>query len=75
MKGRGCGFRSETDTEVIVYLLAERAAAGEGLREALVGTLKRLEGSFALAAMSADEPGTRELLSLPSPRAGRRRTL
>jgi glutamine---fructose-6-phosphate transaminase (isomerizing) len=55
---RGCEFRSETDTEVIAHLLAERVAAGESLREALVGTLKRLQGSFALAVMSADEPGT-----------------
>ncbi len=58
LKGRGCCFRSETDTEVIAHLLAERVAAGEPLREALVGTLKRLAGSFAVAAMSADEPET-----------------
>jgi glucosamine--fructose-6-phosphate aminotransferase (isomerizing) len=58
LKGRGCEFRSETDTEVIAHLVAERAAVGESLREALVGTLKRLEGSFAVAVMSADEPGT-----------------
>jgi glutamine---fructose-6-phosphate transaminase (isomerizing) len=58
LKGRGCQFRSETDTEVIAHLLAERVATGESLREALVGTLKRLRGSFALAVMSADEPGT-----------------
>ena len=58
LKGRGCCFRSETDTEVIAHLLAERVAAGESLREALVGTLKRLEGSFAVAVMSADEPET-----------------
>src|SRR5918992_5619302 len=41
LKGRGCEFRSETDTEVIAHLLAEKVAAGESLREALVGTLKR----------------------------------
>ena len=58
LKGRGCQFRSETDTEVIAHLLAERVATDESLREALVGTLKRLRGSFALAVMSADEPGT-----------------
>ncbi len=58
LKGRGCEFRSETDTEVIAHLLAERVAAGESLREALVGTLKRLQGSFAVAVMSADEPET-----------------
>src|SRR5829696_3304263 len=44
LKGRGHDFRSETDTEVIAHLLAERVAAGEPLRRALVGTLERLEG-------------------------------
>jgi glucosamine--fructose-6-phosphate aminotransferase (isomerizing) len=58
LKGRGCEFRSETDTEVIAHLLAEKVAAGESLREALVGTLKRLQGSFAVAVMSTDELGT-----------------
>jgi len=58
LRERGFEFRSETDTEVIAHLLAERVTAGEPLREALVGTLKRLEGSFAVAAMSAEEPGT-----------------
>ena len=58
LKGRGCEFRSETDTEVIAHLLAVRVATGESLREALVGTLEHLEGSFAVAVMSADEPET-----------------
>jgi glucosamine--fructose-6-phosphate aminotransferase (isomerizing) len=38
--------------------LAERLATGESLREALFETLSRLEGSFAVAAMSASEPET-----------------
>src|SRR5215210_1027223 len=58
LEERGCEFRSETDTEVIAHLLAERVAAGEPVREALIETLKRLEGSFAVAVMSADEPET-----------------
>ncbi len=55
---RGCEFRSETDTEVISHLLAEGVAAGFCLREALIGTVERLGGSFAIAAMSTAEPGT-----------------
>ena len=58
IKGRGRQFSSETDTEVISHLLAEGIAAGLSLREALVGALERLEGSFAVAAMSASEPTT-----------------
>ncbi len=58
LRGRGIEFNSETDTEVIAHLLAERVASGESLKEALVGALKRLQGSFAVAAMSAAEPET-----------------
>ena len=58
LEERGFVFRSETDTEVIAHLLAERVAADEFLRKALVGTLRCLEGSFAVAAMSAEEPET-----------------
>ena len=58
LEGRGCKVRSKTDTEVIAHLLAEKIAAGEPLREAFVGTLKHVEGSFAVAAMSASEPET-----------------
>jgi glutamine---fructose-6-phosphate transaminase (isomerizing) len=58
LKGRGREFRSETDTEVISHLLAEGVEAGFSLREALVSTVERLEGSFAIVAMSASEPET-----------------
>jgi glucosamine--fructose-6-phosphate aminotransferase (isomerizing) len=57
LQGRGFRFRSETDTEVMAHLLAERVEDGESLREALAGVLRRLEGSFAVAAVSAGEPG------------------
>jgi glutamine---fructose-6-phosphate transaminase (isomerizing) len=56
--GRGVVFESETDTEVIAHLIAEGIQKeGYTLREALAEALKRLEGSFALAAISASEPG------------------
>ena len=57
---RGWAFCSETDTEVMAHLLAERVEGnpGEPLREALAATLGRLEGSFAVAAVSAREPET-----------------
>jgi glucosamine--fructose-6-phosphate aminotransferase (isomerizing) len=55
---RGVAFESETDTEVIAHLLAERVEAGEPLREALAGVLRRLQGSFAVAAVSVREPET-----------------
>ena len=55
--GRGVRFSSETDTEVMAHLLAEKVEAREPLREALTAVLGRLEGSFAVAAVSAREPG------------------
>ena len=57
LEERGVAFRSETDTEVIAHLLAEGIQEGYSLREALVGALRRLKGSFAVAAVSANEPG------------------
>src|SRR5687768_5131142 len=55
--GRGVAFRSDTDTEVIAHLLAEGVEGGASLREALAEALTRLQGSFAVAAVSAREPG------------------
>ncbi len=57
LEGRGFAFESETDTEVIAHLLAEGLEGDGTLREALGGALARLEGSFAVAALSAREPG------------------
>jgi glucosamine--fructose-6-phosphate aminotransferase (isomerizing) len=58
LEERGFVFRSETDTEVMAHLIAERVETGEPLREALAGVLQRLEGSFAVAAVSVEEPVT-----------------
>jgi glutamine---fructose-6-phosphate transaminase (isomerizing) len=56
--GRGVVFESETDTEVIAHLIAEGIQKeGYSLREALGEALKRLRGSFAVAALGASEPG------------------
>lgn len=56
---RGHEFVSETDTEVIAHLLADRMEEpGGSLREALAGSLAALKGSFAIAAVSAEEPDT-----------------
>src|ERR671920_600384 len=57
LEARGVSFRSETDTEVMAHLIAERVEAGETLRTALAGVLEKVKGSFAVAAVSVDEPG------------------
>ena len=56
LEGRGVAFCSETDTEVIAHLIAEGIEEGRPLREALAGALRRLRGSFAVAALCAREP-------------------
>jgi glucosamine--fructose-6-phosphate aminotransferase (isomerizing) len=59
LREKGVHFESETDTEVMAHLLAERVEAnpGEPLRESVSAVLGRLEGSFAVAAVSVREPG------------------
>ena len=51
----GYHFLSETDTEVIVHLL-EYYYRGN-VRDALIKTANRLQGSYALGVICADEPG------------------
>ncbi|MBW6410457.1 glutamine--fructose-6-phosphate transaminase (isomerizing) [Clostridium weizhouense] len=54
LKGEGYTFKSETDTEVIPNLI-DYYYKGD-LFEAVVKTLKRLEGSYALGVVCKDEP-------------------
>jgi glucosamine--fructose-6-phosphate aminotransferase (isomerizing) len=57
LQGRGVVFRSDTDTEVIVHIINYfYRGNGGGLLDALIETLKLLNGSYALAIVSADYP-------------------
>ncbi len=51
----GYRFESETDTEVIVHLV-EMYYTGS-VRDALIKTTNRLQGSYALGVICAEEPG------------------
>ena len=53
---RGYSFHSETDTETIVHLL-EMYYTGN-IREAVMKTAARLEGSYALGILCTDAPDT-----------------
>ncbi len=56
LAARGHEIRSETDTEVAAHLV-EEAYAGD-LTAAVAKAVKRLHGSYALAVVHADHPGT-----------------
>ncbi|MEU5808016.1 glutamine--fructose-6-phosphate transaminase (isomerizing) [Streptomyces sp. NPDC047718] len=54
---RGHRLESETDTEVVAHLLAERfEPAGSDLAEAMRQVCRQLEGAFTLVAVHADAP-------------------
>ncbi|MFI8748491.1 glutamine--fructose-6-phosphate transaminase (isomerizing) [Vreelandella lionensis] len=57
LQARGYAFTSETDTEVIAHLLAEKLAAGLTLFDATQEIVSGLGGAYALGVMSAAEPG------------------
>ncbi|OGD44610.1 glutamine--fructose-6-phosphate aminotransferase [Candidatus Bathyarchaeota archaeon RBG_13_46_16b] len=58
LENRGHIFKSKTDTEVIAHLI-ERAletSPSSNLTDAVLETVKRLDGSFAIAVLSTKEP-------------------
>jgi glucosamine--fructose-6-phosphate aminotransferase (isomerizing) len=52
----GHEFTSETDTEVMAALINQRYTKGVSLREAVLATVRELEGAYAIAVVSRDEP-------------------
>ncbi len=52
----GHDLRSETDTEVLAHLIEAGMAAGADLAGAVRAALSRVEGSFAVAVVHADDP-------------------
>ena len=53
---KGHSFKSRTDTEVIAHLVEEEMKGDIELGEAILKSLKRLEGSYALAILSPSDP-------------------
>lgn len=54
LEGKGHSFSSETDSEVIAHLIEENM--GETLEEAVLRTVSSLEGAFAFAVLSLNDP-------------------
>ena len=56
LQSEGVEFKSETDTEVVAHLIA-RYYKGN-LKEAVLKAISKIEGTFGLAVICKDEPGT-----------------
>ncbi|HVP26811.1 MAG TPA: glutamine--fructose-6-phosphate transaminase (isomerizing) [Candidatus Bathyarchaeia archaeon] len=58
LEARGHVFKSKTDTEVIPHLIEETLKNNPSLSvaDAVLETLKRLEGSYAIAVLASKEP-------------------
>ena len=57
MQSRGRVFSSETDSECVAHLVADRLEQGLGPQEAVAAILPRLQGAFAIAILFRDHPG------------------
>ena len=53
---KGHSFKSRTDTEVVAHLIEEEMKGDIELGEAILKSLRRLEGSYALAILSSSDP-------------------
>ena len=58
LEASGIVFRSDTDTEVIVHLLAQEYGKLQSVRRAIEATLAQLEGEYAIVCVTTHEPGT-----------------
>jgi len=57
LQEKGRTFRSETDTEVLAYLISEFYYDGAGnLEQAVQAALREVSGTYGIAVMAADEP-------------------
>ena len=56
LTAKGHVFVSRTDTEVIPHMIEEEMKKGLGFVDSVREALKKLEGSYAIAALCTDEP-------------------
>jgi glutamine---fructose-6-phosphate transaminase (isomerizing) len=67
LKAKGHVFHSQTDTEVLVHLMAEGRKNSASFEEAFSWALRQVEGSFAVAVVCQDTPGRIWAARLSSP--------
>jgi glucosamine--fructose-6-phosphate aminotransferase (isomerizing) len=68
LMAEGCEFRSDTDSEVLVNLIAKCLKGTDGdVTRAVSLALSRVEGAYAIVLMSLDNPGTLWATRVSSP--------
>jgi len=68
LAAEGCEFRSDTDSEVLVNLIAKGVKLhGGDVMQALSWALRRVDGAYAIVLMSLDHPGTLWATRVASP--------
>ncbi len=58
LEAEGHVFRTETDTEVLAHLVEKHLKRGLKLEQAVGAALDSVEGTYGIAVMCVDEPGT-----------------
>jgi len=56
LEDHGHSFKSRTDTEAIAHLIEESVKKGSSLTGAVIDTMRRLKGAFAIAVLSSHDP-------------------
>ncbi|MCO1335314.1 glutamine--fructose-6-phosphate transaminase (isomerizing) [Microbulbifer sp. OS29] len=67
LEGKGYRFESDTDTEVVVHLIHSLSHKGRSLVDSVTEATRILEGAYALAVVSQDEPDVLACARLGSP--------
>jgi glucosamine--fructose-6-phosphate aminotransferase (isomerizing) len=67
LQAQGYVFTSDTDTEVIAHLVHSHLQEGCGLLEAVRRTTGDLVGAFAIAVITADDPGRMVVARMGAP--------
>jgi glucosamine--fructose-6-phosphate aminotransferase (isomerizing) len=67
LKAAGFDFASETDTEVIAHLIAHERKSTDDFQSAFRSAVERLEGAYALAAITPEDPEAVYLARMGSP--------
>ncbi len=63
----GAMLESETDSEIIAHLIVREIDAGRALLDSVAQACRRLEGAFAMAALSPKDPDTLIIVRVGSP--------